>query len=73
MRLNGTIRKTKVVEENVAVELVLSNDETEMVEDTINLLVDIINSGERHGVNCSKLRTAAGILAELTGGELEDI
>ena len=73
MRLNGIVRKTRVVEENIAVELTLSNSETEKVEDTINLLVNIINTGERHGVNCSKLRTAAGILAELTGGKLADI
>ena len=67
MKLNGTVRKTKVVEENVAVELVLSAEETETVEDTINLLVNIINCGECH---CSKIRTAANILAELAGGEL---
>jgi hypothetical protein len=73
MRLNGTVKETKVVERNVAVELTLSADETEIVEDTIELLVDIINTGERHGVNCSKLRAAAGILAELTDGELSDI
>ena len=73
MRLNGIVKETKVVERNVAVELTLSADETELVEDTIELLVDIINTGERHGVNCSKLRNAAGILAELTGGELSDI
>ena len=70
MRLDGTVKRTKVVEENVAVELVLSAEETETVEDTIKLLVNIINCGECHGVDCSKLRTAAGILAELTDGEL---